>query len=419
MSAKSMLSYELMQLLGGFADIQTILDIGYKYMNNPIHLTDLTGRLLASSRHDQPVDEIWETIESNGYIDYETYQTTCRSNVQKIKTSQTPLLIREAPGNATLFVCGVKSPRHFRANLIVLEKERPFNAEDGQLLSLIAAGLSTILDTAYPDTGRKISACDYLICDLLDTPEVDINSVRERCRIVAFAPSPPMQILTVCNSKNITSVPILNMIRGHLENLFSGCKTVVHKNRTVTILTNSHMDSQAFGGCNIVPYLKKYGLTASLSMPFTELTDIYSYYMQTVHALEYGSIVQPDAPFYYYEDYTLCRFLDELNVNESFCHPCIRQLQEYDAKHRTDYTWTLYSYIMHLRSIRDGAAAMHIHYNTMKYRLSRILELIDLSPDDTGTFLLLYLSFKVMELSGVAFKGEHNHVREPHTTTDQ
>ena len=72
-----------MQILGGTADIQTILDTGYKYLNNPIHLTDLTGKLLASSRHDRPVDDIWEGIEKNGYIDYETYQSTCRSNVQK------------------------------------------------------------------------------------------------------------------------------------------------------------------------------------------------------------------------------------------------------------------------------------------------------------------------------------------------
>lgn len=405
-SGKLNLSYELMQILGGTADIQTILDTGYKYLNNPIHLTDLTGKLLASSRHDRPVDDIWEGIEKNGYIDYETYQSTCRSNVQKIKSSQTPLLIREAPQNATLLVCGIKTPCHFQANLIVLEHERSFQQEDSGLLTLIATSLSTVLDNHYPGRGLKVQASDYLICDLLDAPAVDIKCINERCKIVSFFPEAPLQILTVCNSKNITSVPILNMTRGHLENLFCGCKTVVHNNRTVTILTESRLSSETFATCPIVPFLKKYGLTASLSMPFNHLKDIYGYYMQTVHALEYGSIVQPNSAFYYYEDYTLCRFLDDLSVDESFCHPCIRQLQEYDAKHRTDYTWTLYSYIMQLCSIRDGAAAMHIHYNTMKYRLGRILELIDLSLEDTGTFLLLYLSFKVLELSGIAFKGE-------------
>lgn len=406
MSSQSELSYKLMQLLGGNASIQGILDTGYEYLNNPIHLTDLTGKLLASSRHDQPVDDIWEGIEKNGYIDYETYQTTCRSNVQKIRAGQTPLIIRKAPRDATLLVCGINTPRRFRANLIVLEKERAFTESDSGLLTLMATSLSTILDEHYPSSGLKIHACDYLICDLLDTPKIDVTQMRERCRIVSFAPRPPLQILTLCNSKNITAIPVLNMARGHLENLFPGCKTVIHNNRTVTILTGNCLDSQSFADCGIVPFLKKYGLTASLSMPFMKLKDIYEYYMQTVHALEYGSTMQPSSLFYDYEDYTLCRLLDDLKVDENFCHPCIRQLQEYDAKHRTDYTWTLYSYIMHLRSIRDGAAAMHIHYNTMKYRLGRILELIDLSPEDNGTFVLLYLSFKVMELSGVAFQGE-------------
>ena len=412
MSSKARLSYELMQLLGDSPNIQSILDAGYKYLNNPIHLTDLTGKLLASSRHDHPVDAIWEGIERNGYIDYETYQSTCRSNVQKIRTSQTPMIIREAPQNATLLVGGIKTSRHFKANLIVLEKERSFSAGDTDLLSLISTSLATVLDSVYPDSGLKIHASDYLICDLLSTAEVDINQTRERCKIVSFFPEPPLQILTICNSKNITSVPVLNIIRGHLEELFCSCKTVIHNNRTVTILTGSRQEDSAFDIGGILPHLKKYGLTASLSRPFHRLEDIYEHYRQTVYALEYGSIVRPNALFYDYEDYTLYRCMDDLGINEAFCHPCIRRLQEHDAKHRTDYTWTLYSYIMHLRSIKDGAAAMHIHYNTMKYRLNRIFELIDLSAEDKGTFLLLYLSFKSMELAGVLFKGENNHVHE-------
>lgn len=419
MSSKLKLSYELMQLLGHFADIPSILDIGYKYLNNPIHLTDLTGKLLASSRHDHYIDDIWEKIEHNGYIDYTTYQSTCRSNVQKIRASRAPFLIENAPQNATLLVCGIKSTGHFQANLIVLEKERRFTQEDQELMTLLAISLASVLDSYYPDNGRKIHSCDYLICDLLDHPSMNSRSISERSKIVCFDPEPPMQILTVCNSKNITSVPILNMTRGYLENLFPCCKTVAHNNRTVTILTNSTLDSSSFTECGIVPFLKKYGLTASLSMPFEHLKDIYEYYMQTVHALEYGSIVQPDSPCYYYEDYTLCRFLDDRKPDQSFCHPCIRQLQEYDAKHRTDYTQTLYAYITNLRSIRDGAAAMHIHYNTMKYRLGRILELIDLSLEDTGTFLILYLSFKALELSGIVFKGENKDVHESNPRTGQ
>lgn len=403
MSRTSQISYELIRLLGTAPDIRDLLDIGYKYLNNPIHLTDLTGRLLCSSRHDVYVDDIWENIEANGYIDFDRYQSTCRPNVQKILKSSRPFIISDAPGNVTLLVCGLKTPRHFRANLIVIENERPFAADDEQILSMLATSLCTILDSRYPDNGRKVAASDYLICDLLDTPKVDIRSLWERSKIVAFFPKSPMQILTVCNSKNITSVPILNMTRSYLEELFAGCRTVIHNNRTVTILNQSRLDGQSFTSCGIVTFLEKYGLTASLSRPFGSLPDIYEYYMQTLYALEYGSIIHPNHPFYYYEDYTLYRCLDDLKAGKQLCHPCIRRLQEYDAEHKTDYTRTLYAYITQLRSIRDAAALIHVHYNTMKYRLARLQSLIDISLEDAGTFALLYLSFKAMELSGIIF----------------
>ena len=59
--------------------------------------------------------------------------------------------------------------------------------------------------------------------------------------------------------------------------------------------------------------------------------------------------------------------------------------------------------------MRDAATAIHVHYNTLKYRLGRIIQIIDLSLEDSGTFLMLYLSFKSMELTGTVFKGDDQH----------
>lgn len=403
MSHHEALAYALIGLLGDEKNIKAILDTAYSYLHNPIHLTDLTGKLLASSCHDFPVDDIWERIEKNGYIDYETYQTTCRSNVQKIRGSISPFIIPNAPQNATLLVCGIQTPRHFRANLIVLEKEQPIKEDHKSLLALTATALSSVLDSRYPDSGPKIHACDYLVCDLLSRSNVDTSELKERCRIVSFFPKPPLQILTVCNSKNITAVPVLNMTRAWLEKTFFPCKTVIHNNRTVTVLTG---ESKREGTLDSIlsPILKKYSLTASLSRPFDHLKDIYAHYMETVYALEYGSIVNPSALFYNYEDYMVYRYLEEIRSRQDISHPCIRRLQEHDTKHGTDYTRTLYAYMTHLCSIHDAAASMHVHYNTLKYRLSRIRELMDLSPEEPGTFLMLYLSFKSMELDGAVFK---------------
>ena len=49
MSRQSQLSYELIQLLGDPQNMEAILNTARDYLHNPIHLTDLTGKLLACS----------------------------------------------------------------------------------------------------------------------------------------------------------------------------------------------------------------------------------------------------------------------------------------------------------------------------------------------------------------------------------
>ena len=109
---------------------------------------------------------------------------------RKIKSKPDALLIREAPQNATL-VCGIKHPAISGQTLLSLSMNEASGRRDSGLLTLIATSLSTVLDNRYPGRGLKVQASDYLICDLLDAPAVDIKCINERCKIVSFSPGSP------------------------------------------------------------------------------------------------------------------------------------------------------------------------------------------------------------------------------------
>ena len=74
-------------------------------------------------------------------------------------------------------------------------------------------------------------------------------------------------------------------------------------------------------------------------------------------------------------------------------HPAIGILQDYDQQNNTDLLATLRAYVGHSCNQKVTAAVMHIHLNTLKYRLKRISELgtVDMKNEDEIFYIALSL----------------------------
>jgi DNA-binding PucR family transcriptional regulator len=83
------------------------------------------------------------------------------------------------------------------------------------------------------------------------------------------------------------------------------------------------------------------------------------------------------------------RILDET------LHP----LQEYDQRHRTALVDTVRTYVETGFNLRRSADVLHVHPNTVMYRLRRVRELSGRDPHDPEDLLILFLAMKLAELS--------------------
>ena len=72
------------------------------------------------------------------------------------------------------------------------------------------------------------------------------------------------------------------------------------------------------------------------------------------------------------------------------------QISAYDKEHGTEYFDTLKTYLLCEQNIALIAQRMHIHKNTVGYRLQRIEELFDLNLKDCRVITDLYLSMMRM-----------------------
>ncbi|WP_406280637.1 PucR family transcriptional regulator [Embleya sp. NBC_00896] len=75
--------------------------------------------------------------------------------------------------------------------------------------------------------------------------------------------------------------------------------------------------------------------------------------------------------------------------------PRLTALRAHDAEHATEYTDSVLAWLDALGDVRSAAAALHIHPNTLRYRIRRAAELTGLDWDDPKTRLLAALLLRL------------------------
>ncbi|WKY44214.1 helix-turn-helix domain-containing protein [Eubacteriaceae bacterium ES2] len=79
-----------------------------------------------------------------------------------------------------------------------------------------------------------------------------------------------------------------------------------------------------------------------------------------------------------------------------FCHSSVFKLKDYDTTHQTEYLKTVYTYITNMKNLVLTADALHIHRNTLTYRLRKIFELLGYNLDNEDLMIKIFVSCKIM-----------------------
>jgi purine catabolism regulator len=86
----------------------------------------------------------------------------------------------------------------------------------------------------------------------------------------------------------------------------------------------------------------------------------------------------------------------------TYRHDMIGPLEDYDRKHGADLTRTVEVFLACHGNHARAARELHLHRNTLLYRLERATELLGKDLDDPETRLAVQLALKVRSISGRA-----------------
>ena len=190
--------------------------------------------------------------------------------------------------------------------------------------------------------------------------------------------------------KNILSAEThRQFIKGTFNEFFPRCFTGRRKNQLVVLLPfTSGQDT-----CELTAGFKKikekiirkcpdFNMTLGVGKVCVELCDYQESYQQALKALAFTNPEGHGAKVIYFEKLGVFGLLAEIkdqNVLSKFVNSKIGPLLAYDPRKSGDFIETLEEYINSGNSLKDTAQTLHIHIGTLKYRLRRIREILNIS----------------------------------------
>lgn len=202
----------------------------------------------------------------------------------------------------------------------------------------------------------------------------------------------------------------LSVIISHIQQKFRNTILTVFDNDLVILLTSPNPTSQpashatssgksmAQTAARLAALLYQYQITCGMVEPIADLLRMPDYYWQArLTALVSADSADPGS-LHAFQDLApaqLYRQIIDSGRARCFVHPLLDALSAYDQENRTEFCETLEQYCLSLFDRNRTAAALHIHRNTLFYRLRRIEELFSVDLDEPRLLHHLLVSFQL------------------------
>ena len=400
---------EIKRLLEVF-NYQKVIDLSWNVFHNPIILFNGNHRVLAMSRH-YANDEMgieWSYLKEYGYPSMEHFQVMRGNNMLRdVEYAQLFAFAKSNSSNA------MSSPIRFRdkicGRLTILEKDRKFNQGDVELLNILVNELRLPL-AEQKSEDQTLSEINFdCLGNLLDGTGTNMQSLTFLLSYLEWSMNDYYKVYKIQILENRDALQVKE--RFFLETLrrnTMGCAVLKkEKGGELYVIHNLHHSpgSAVRERLLSLALYNRFFLTESLE--FQGIYHLNFLREQADYAMELIRI-------YHYAPYTASKRLECVsfyncaveylitsgNLGKSMyaLHPDILRLwreRSKDKEHKLD---TYICYLENGRSLKKAAEQLHLHRNTLVYRINKIQESLHYRSDDLYTMDYIRLSIRILHI---------------------
>lgn len=373
---------------------QEMLEIAFKYLQNPIVFFDISCRCLAIYPPEKlPDDDEWNYVVENGFFSLEsTKSMKAYGNFDLMNTFNSPDYFKSSLFPNRAAVANIKIQNINFARIVIPEAFHCCSKLDLFAVSLLSSALHTKMsyDNDFMDI-RGENPVYIMFHQLLSGIKLDKSLLEDRLKDLPAWNKGYFRILYI--PLGINAEQIYYFFANSLKKIGY---TILFENNSVTFI--HYLNDKDFD--TIKKLLKKFieeaDLIGCISNEFTSLSDTCSFFKQAKVIYPY---VNKSKNIYYYHDYVL-NHLFSFYENENkplLSHPALNTLKIYDSQNNTLFYSTLRVYLENERSLVKTAKTLYIHRNTLLYRIDKIQSILNLDLDDSDIRLYLLMSYHLLE----------------------
>lgn len=378
--------------------IQHLISEASVVFNNPIILADNSFAIIASSGADNFSDPFLQEIVQNGYYPESYIKKIFRHNTV-ISTS-----VEIVP---PITSDGYSPKRYMNVDLMVKGKyvgfatvveENPFRESDSIMFAYLCRVIITELKNTNPAIYGSMDDGNYFLMELL---EGSLRGRRLQARLsqAGIDFSKPHRLLVFRQRADDFSMPRFEFFISQYQQQFANCPCVIYADSIVCLVADDLVSQEHFKE-HTMRLLDFSHYICGISDEITSPKEFNAHFTNAIAAISLGESKKAPGPVYDYKDYYLFHMLSLINSRvdlTSFCSAKYLAMLKYDRENGTAYAETLATYLSCNQNSMMTAKTMHVHRNTVIYRIKRIEEAMGIHFYDAEELFSIQLSVKILQ----------------------
>lgn len=133
---------------------------------------------------------------------------------------------------------------------------------------------------------------------------------------------------------------------------------------------------------------------------YPSTADLCRSYQEAKTALELGRLSYLDKQIYHFEDLGIVALLSHIRYEQlhDYSQEFLADLIAFDRENKTNLLETLKVYLALNGDAKETAAKLYIHPNTLRYRLNKVEELLDVDLHNWDDLVNLYVALKIQTM---------------------
>lgn len=380
--------------------LQYIVKVASEILGNPIILIDLSYKILAYSSIVDITDPLWSDNIKKGYCSYDFVIAVRKmKSVQSGLKSEDPYEVMCNDSSILKLVSKVKIGSKHVGNIILLEHNRPFLLKDKKMLTLTSEILAEEMKKSNFNKNSSNVVYEDFICDLLENNINDSKMIEERIKIgnIKLGKNLSLCVFDISQYNPYGKCP--EYLSDSFYSLCSSNNPVFYNDNIVIINDNTKLNINSQFMKKIKEFLSTNRIYLGISRDFSDIEKCRKYYLQAVRAIEIGKILNPKNPLILYTEVQLYDLVSSSEAHmdyTDFCDKALNILMAYDKKNHSDLYNTLFIYLKNNQNNQKASEELFIHRNTMRYRMSKIVELIHIDFSNIENIFKIYMSYKII-----------------------